>query len=495
MESSRAESSEALVPLAFERGEAAHALATRRIAPLEATLRDVTPVNSVRPAVLDEAVGNVVESGSLRVALSIESVTKRFVFFRLTAAGSTRRLRCTVATMDPAQRNTATVLLQSALAPGDVLDAGFIVRRHLAGGVTAELSGSDVAVIVRAPESLSLEESPVRRTLDAVAGVARPWSIGAAAGFGVVAGAALIGFATFATLEHGAARTPQALATAAPQGALLAATSTFGPQAFQAGSTAAAALFAGPRGDGSGRAGSPFVGASRAGSSGAGSSGAGSLAAGLALTGTGGSRRTAGGDPSLPPLIGAASLEKPIVSGGAPIVIAYQVRKPSGEVRLIDDRGTVRAAALLTATGSSIVVAPQVDVEQDFRVVLNADDGDRHEERSLSVRVQPVPGPTAPATLDEERIATKTGRPFVLAQHAVTSGDGLWVTIVRHESDMRVTMLDQDGNEVASTKVDRNRTRVELKTPRGLFPEMYTVDVSYVDANGQEHSVTPILVR
>jgi hypothetical protein len=410
-------------------------------------------------------VANVVEAGSLRVALHVERVTKRFVFFRLTACGSPRRLRCTVATVDPSHPEQAIVLMQSVLAASDVLDAGFIVRSHLAHRVTAELSGSDVALIVRAPEVF--EAGPLRRSLDALGGSA-PWSLGLAAGLGIATCSALVGFGTFAAFDRASAgRIPAAAASseasrnAAPLAALPAA-----PQPHAAAAPLTSRAQAEP------------------------------LAAAMAPPAQRGT------------LIAAASLEKPIVPAGQPIIVNYRVADPTGDVRLIDDRGTVRATALLTSGGSSILLAPQVNVEEDFRVAIDVEAGTRREESELPVRVEAAraeagrlelasasePGQMAPPTIAEERSAVRSGRPFVLSQRSVVSGKSLWLTVVRHVSDMRATMLDQDGNEVTSVNIDRKANRVELKTPPGLFPELYTVDVSYIDAAGQEHAVTPITI-
>ena len=75
------------------------------------------------------------------------------------------------------------------------------------------------------------------------------------------------------------------------------------------------------------------------------------------------------------------------VVAGTPIVISYRTPAETGFVRLIDEYGTVRAEALLSRSGTSLLAAPLVDADQDLRVVVTAERGTARDEAQIPVRV------------------------------------------------------------------------------------------------------------
>jgi len=66
------------------------------------------------------------------------------------------------------------------------------------------------------------------------------------------------------------------------------------------------------------------------------------------------------------------TLDADTIEAGKPIVVRYQPATAVGTVKLLDQDGTERASALLGKRGSSIVLAPKVDIAQDFRLVIDA---------------------------------------------------------------------------------------------------------------------------
>jgi hypothetical protein len=141
------------------------------------------------------------------------------------------------------------------------------------------------------------------------------------------------------------------------------------------------------------------------------------------------------------------------------------------------------------------LIAPQVDVDQDFKVAVNVDDGSRHDERLLPVRVVPSPGPTAPPTSRLPTTPAKPGKPFVLVLKNIPVGDPLELKIVRPEPDMRAAILDKEGNELASAVVGPGQRFVQVKAPPDTPAGNYTVDVSYRDTSGQVHAIAPFVMR
>jgi hypothetical protein len=72
---------------------------------------------------------------------------------------------------------------------------------------------------------------------------------------------------------------------------------------------------------------------------------------------------------------------------GTPIIVAYRTAAHTGSVRLIDEYGTVRAEALLSRSGTSILAAPLVDADQDLRIVVTTERGADKDEAQIPVRV------------------------------------------------------------------------------------------------------------
>jgi hypothetical protein len=85
--------------------------------------------------------------------------------------------------------------------------------------------------------------------------------------------------------------------------------------------------------------------------------------------------------------IAKLSLGSDTVMAGTPIIVAYRTAAHTGSVRLIDEYGTVRAEALLSRSGTSILAAPLVDADQDLRIVVTTERGADHDEAQIPVRV------------------------------------------------------------------------------------------------------------
>ncbi|HMD03522.1 MAG TPA: hypothetical protein VKG44_11215, partial [Candidatus Baltobacteraceae bacterium] len=141
------------------------------------------------------------------------------------------------------------------------------------------------------------------------------------------------------------------------------------------------------------------------------------------------------------------ALQQDVVRGGEPIVLDYKASATAGTVKLIDQEGTVRAEALLNHHGNSILIAPYVESDQDFRLVVAARRGWSHAESSVALRILRTPLPasdfaaTAPA---DTRISSqpmipagapgaKSSGPIAVPAGDFLAGSSIPVEIVRHE--------------------------------------------------------------
>ncbi len=194
--------------------------------------------------------------------------------------------------------------------------------------------------------------------------------------------------------------------------------------------------------------------------------------------------------PPKPFKIDRLALAKDTVAGGQPIEVDYRVSDVDGTVRLIDAQGTVRAEALLRKRGDSIVLAPLVTADEDFRVVVQAAHGRNVAEASVPVRV------TKALSMDDALAAARragTG-PIVLAAPKVASGASIDVGIVDHEPAMHVSLVDAQGNDLGHSDVAANQNVVSLTAPTVRIPTTYTVLATYASGAGQETAIRSVTI-
>jgi hypothetical protein len=223
-----------------------------------------------------------------------------------------------------------------------------------------------------------------------------------------------------------------------------------------------------------------------------------------------------------------ATLEKDTVQGGRPIVIRAQSGGAAGTVKLLDQDGTERAEALLGAHGSTILIAPFVDTDQDFRVVIDAHRGSQVLEKQLPVRIArgdnaipsveglgqlgdgglpPVTGAAAPPVSDSASVGTSNvaaapapvvatgGDPIALTKSVYRNGEPVIVSVQRSVSNLRVVMIDATGTEVQSVDVAPDETQVELTPPPVTADTHFTVVATYSRGPSEESIIHSVLVR
>ncbi|MFY9779613.1 MAG: hypothetical protein WAJ85_03760, partial [Candidatus Baltobacteraceae bacterium] len=236
----------------------------------------------------------------------------------------------------------------------------------------------------------------------------------------------------------------------------------------------------------------------------------------------------------------AASLQHSEVKGGDQVVVNYRTAATDGSIEIVDQLGTVRAETLLNPGGSSILIAPSVDKEQDYRVLVRASRGNSTREKQLSLRIEPgapapaialggamvpaidgIPPPAVPAaaptvlptsaapsgavagTTDDSNAQVITvspqfdlsaGDPIALTSKDVKSGATFAVKILHDEHEMHVALMDTTGDEVTGVDVAPGARTANLTAPHVHRPDKYLVVATFADGHGQETVVRPITV-
>jgi hypothetical protein len=241
-----------------------------------------------------------------------------------------------------------------------------------------------------------------------------------------------------------------------------------------------------------------------------------------------------------PPTVTHVSLASDTVEGGQPIVVRYRSNVRTGNVRLIDQYGTVRGEALLSGRGRSTLVAPYVDADQDLRVVVSAERGNARASSAVPITIRHVdpqtadataargtnvPPPVAPAAAAAAETTTQTapatpaaappaakvaapktnadaaepvvalpGPPISVEAHQL-AGQPVRVRILRHDAGLHLSMMGPDGNELISENVPSGTTMVLLQAPDPIANggKGYSIVATYASGVGEETVIRSIV--
>ena len=206
------------------------------------------------------------------------------------------------------------------------------------------------------------------------------------------------------------------------------------------------------------------------------------------------------------------ALENETVAGGNPIVVSYPRGVAAGSVKLIDQDGTERANALVGNRGSSILIAPNVPVAQDFRVVVDLRRGTNVAENELPVRIVPgsvnekadpralaaakTPGTSDGASDDASAPAGGASeKPIAVGKAPVRSGQPIFVHVLHQAPQMQIALLDDHGQELQRVDVARGEDRLQLTAPTVDAPTKMLVVASFARGNSQDSIIEPVTIH
>ncbi|MBC5811690.1 MAG: hypothetical protein GIW95_12675 [Candidatus Eremiobacteraeota bacterium] len=205
------------------------------------------------------------------------------------------------------------------------------------------------------------------------------------------------------------------------------------------------------------------------------------------------------------PPAAAFALAAGVVDGGSPIELRYSAAVGAGVAKLLDQDGTERGQALLSARGSSIVIAPLVERNQDFRLSVVAHNGERVTETQLPVRVRHVDRHARPqpgSSLPPVTIAAQPPQPrgantdiVALARDSVRSGEPILVNITRFVPHLRVALINESGEEITAADVSPLENQMSFAAPAVSEPTHLSIVATFARGNTQESIIRPLLIR
>ncbi|GAC1499763.1 MAG: hypothetical protein NVS1B2_23800 [Vulcanimicrobiaceae bacterium] len=200
--------------------------------------------------------------------------------------------------------------------------------------------------------------------------------------------------------------------------------------------------------------------------------------------------------------VGELALERDTVHAGEAIVATYRATTTTGMVRLIDAFGTVRAEALLTPRGRSILVAPNVDANQDFRVVATVERGTTRAEAVSPVTVLHGPATPSvaatgsdPAATGAAAVAVPRGSAPIAVDRMQSPTRPIVVRIDRYQRGLHVALIGSSTDELSGSDVAPGDASVVLRPPDVISGSRYAVVATYATGFGQETLIRPIAFR
>jgi hypothetical protein len=193
------------------------------------------------------------------------------------------------------------------------------------------------------------------------------------------------------------------------------------------------------------------------------------------------------------------TLDADAVEGGNPIVVRYQAAA-TGTVKLLDQDGTERASALLGKRGSSIVLAPKVDVAQDFRLVIDARHGADVAETALPVRIVPAASRVAAAAAVKPPpvkavVRASNDAPIALDASNYRAGQPITVSILHYAPNLEVTLMDDKGEELRKVAVRAEDKQLRIEAPSVMDAARFVIVATFARGAGQDSVIQPIIVR
>ena len=193
------------------------------------------------------------------------------------------------------------------------------------------------------------------------------------------------------------------------------------------------------------------------------------------------------------------ALERDTVRGGEAIVATYRATADSGVVRLIDALGTVRAEALLNPRGRSLIMAPTVEADQDFRIVATALRGTTHAEVAAPITIlHGVPAPAAIAiapVVHDGAVSAPRGIAPIAVDPIQTLTRPIVVRVDAYRPGLHIALMGSSSEEIVGSDVAPGDASVVLDLPKQLADAHYSIVATYATGLGQETLIRPITFR
>ncbi len=185
------------------------------------------------------------------------------------------------------------------------------------------------------------------------------------------------------------------------------------------------------------------------------------------------------------------------VGSGKPILVTYRTNGDAGTVSLLDQSDNVRASAPMDRSGTATLVAPRVETDQSFRIVLDAQRNGAHSESSVGVTVRAnAVAAVAGAPVAAEDVAPGPSPASIsLRKQRYRSEEAIPIDVARNLANVHVAIANAGGVEMASKDLLPGERTAVLLAPDVSAPTKLLVVATFQRGVGQETVVRSIEVR
>jgi hypothetical protein len=191
--------------------------------------------------------------------------------------------------------------------------------------------------------------------------------------------------------------------------------------------------------------------------------------------------------------IEALQPEPTVVRSGQKFEARYLADADAGSVTLFDASNIPIARVPYSLSGSSTLVAPNVDIPTQYRIELQVTRGSKGSSASTGLLVLPRGGARSPNL--SVPVVPSAASAFRIEPAYVTAATPFAVRLFMHPQRLRLTLQDANGTALATKSVAPNQQVVTFVAPRVEQPNTFVMVASYWRGSQQQALVQQVVVH
>jgi len=195
----------------------------------------------------------------------------------------------------------------------------------------------------------------------------------------------------------------------------------------------------------------------------------------------------------LAPAVNGLALDQTDAVAGKPLLVRYSTNAKKGEVRASDVNGTVWARAPLSTGGVSALNIPAFSHDRELRVQVTAALNGSSTAASVGVYVRASP-PPAPKQTPAVVGSADSMSPIAVQAPGLVAGKYLYLRIVGHVTNLRVSLTTAAGKELSARDVSGSARVTSLPVPANATGKLVLV-ASFNRGNSSQVMVRELLIR
>lgn len=185
--------------------------------------------------------------------------------------------------------------------------------------------------------------------------------------------------------------------------------------------------------------------------------------------------------------------EPAVVRSGEKFEARYLADADAGTVTLFDASNIPIARSPYSPSGSSMLVAPNVNIATQYRMELQVTRGTKTSTAYTGLLV--LPKGDAPAQHTSIPIVPSAAAAFHIEPSYLTSATPFVIRLLMHPKGLRLTLEDNNGTPLATKGVAPDQSLVDFVAPHVAQPNTFVIVASYWRGSQQQALVQQVLVH